>query len=419
MQSALIQRYLGNKSSISNDIVRVLNDIARPGDVVFDAFSGSLATSAAFRTAGYEVACNDINYFSWLFARAYFSTASMPWPKGFARKPKETKEQIWARVIASLTAPYQDDIPKHARRNDIFDHYCEEGRNSAFTSLRGKSGRRRFFSSENSKLIDRALSRIRFWRVSKNIDEITMCILAASLVTSVEKISNTQGTYHDFPREFIDSRALKTIQVLPPCKEWFGGPKSRYIGKAEDSLMFAKSLPRHKVMYLDPPYNFRQYTSYYFMLNLLSGYAEIDDLDIYFENLEFVRGQNMQSDFKSSFCSKTAFLPSLRQIISSADCEYVILSYFDGKNHWGTFKSTESELTGRRVLEQLFNSELFVTGSAHCVPISRTNYQSYGGHTAQAVNELLFIAQKANQRTIQQKLDRDVGSTTWTGSEVA
>ncbi len=419
MQGALVQRYLGNKNSIADHIVQAMSEFSGPGDTVLDAFSGSLATSAAFRAADYEVACNDINHFSWLFARAYFSTTTMPWPVGFARKSKESREQMWARVVAGLTAPYQDDIPKLARRTDIFDHYCEEGQNSFFTSRRGKSGKRRFFSAENAELIDRALCRIRYWYASEKIDELTMCILKASLISAVEKVSNTQGTYHDFPRDFIDARSLKTIDLRPPLRNWFGGRPSKYIGKAEDSLTFVKSIPKHRVLYLDPPYNFRQYTSYYFMLNLLSEYAERVDLDTYFENIEFVRGQNMETDFKSSFCSKSGFLPSLRELISNANSDYVVLSYFDGKNHWGKFKSTGSELTGKRILQQLFASDLFVSDSAKCIPISRTNYQSYGGHTAQTVNELLFIAQKVNPPTVQKQLESDVGSSNWIGSAVA
>ena len=58
--------------------------------------------------------------------------------------------------------------------------------------------------------------------------------------------------------------------------------KGHQIGKERDSLEYIKEIPRHKVLYIDPPYNFRQYTSYYFMLNLISDYCEIDNLEKYF-----------------------------------------------------------------------------------------------------------------------------------------
>lgn len=396
MQIGLIQRYLGNKSSISHEIVEAIKLIARPGDLIVDAFSGSLAVSASLRQSGFQVACNDINHFSWLFAHAFFSGNQTYAPHGRSL-PASVRRQSWRILADELIAPYDRKIPQFWRRTDIFDHYCEEGAKSAFLSLRGTEGRRRFFSSSNARAIDRALSRIRFWSLSEKIDQRTRCVLTAMLLTAVEKISNTQGTYHDFPRDFTDARSLKAIELEVPPDEIFLGLESRYIGKEEDSINFIDRIPPHRVLYLDPPYNFRQYTSYYFMLNLLSSYAEILDLDNFFLRIEYVRGQNMDSDFKSTFCSKSSFVPSLNHLISKAQAEYVVLSYFDGRNHWGSFKSEENDTLGRQVLEEFFTSDLFENGSMTFVPSARTNYQSYGGYKAKEVQEYLFSARKATR----------------------
>ncbi len=176
----------------------------------------------------------------------------------------------------------------------------------------------------------------------------------------------------------------------------FCGRKSMWIGKCEDTLEFSKRLPPHKVLYLDPPYNFRQYTSYYFMLNLITSHAEIKDLDAYFDDVQFVRGQNMDTDFNSSFCSAKKFIPSLRTLIERAQAEHVVLSYFDGRNHWGSFKSDERDATGARLLEQFLRSDLFENDSFTCRPVDRLNYQSYGGFKAKPVQEFLFYARKAS-----------------------
>lgn len=390
----MIQRYLGNKSVIADDIVSIIKGLASPGELVFDAFSGSLAVSRAVKAAGFRVACNDINHFSWLYARAYLASSSLPWPVGPLKRSR-TKEQSWRALVGQLTAPYDATIPEECRRTDVFDRYTESGRFSAFVSSRGSVGRRRFFSAENGHLIDRALSRIRHWHQSEVIDEQTRCLLGASLLAAVEKVSNTQGTYHDFPREFYDPRSLKTINIVPPSNDSFAGPESEFFGKAQDSLEYVKCVPNHKVLYLDPPYNFRQYTSYYFLLNAFSMHPEIEDLDDFFENVEFVRGQNMSTDFKSSFCSKKQFIPSIRSLIESAKCEYVILSYFNGRNHWGEFKS-DNDIIGRPLIEGLFNSSLFESGSLECFPVDRMNYQSYGGHKSKSVQEFLFVAKKCS-----------------------
>jgi adenine-specific DNA methylase len=405
-----IQRYLGNKSQICNDIVALTKSVASDGDVVFDAFSGSLAVSRALKSAGFKVACNDINHFSWLYARAYISASELPWPDGPRSRGGKTKAACWSELIEELTEPYGKEIPIQSRRSDIFDHYCEAGPKSSFVSLRGSAGRRRFFSAENARAIDRALSRIRLWHRTGVIGEHVRCLLGASLLSAVERVSNTQGTYHDFPRSFTDPRALNPIRLLSPCAEDFSGPASAFIGKAEDSLLFAQTLPSHRVVYIDPPYNFRQYTSYYFMLNMLSMYPEIDDIDGFFSNIEHVRGQNMGVDFKSTFCSKQKFIPSLELLIERTDAKYVILSYFNGRNHWGSFKS-DNDQSGRVHLEKLFRGPLFVEGSFRCSPINRMNYQSYGGFKSQEVQEFLFIAEK---RRVAPRMSRG-GAKQWIG----
>lgn len=411
MRDTLIQRYLGNKSPIVDDIVRVIKQIAAPGDLIFDAFSGTLAVSAALRDAGFRIACNDINHFSWVYATAFFTGSKQPWPEAARGKSAEQRQALWVTTMERLTAPYSRDIPKRERRTDIFDHYCEAGAKSAFQSARGVSGRRRFFSPENAILIDRALSRIRYQFRSSTIDERTRCIMTAALLTAIEKISNTQGTYHDFPRTFTDSRALKRLHIHAPSPKAFRGLASTHIGRAEDTLEFVAKVPRHNVLYIDPPYNFRQYTSYYFMLNLISSYAEIDDLDEFFSNIEFVRGQNMRTDFKSSFCGKNSFIPSLTNLIRCANADYVVLSYFDGRNHWGEFKSDRADVVGRQVLEQLLRSELFRHDSFECIPIERRNYQSYGGYSAKAVQEFLFVARKS----MLPEVERRLGGASWIG----
>ena len=395
MQDRLIQRYLGNKSPLADRIVSEINVFASPGDLVFDAFAGTLTVSAALKNSGFRVAANDINYFTWVFARAYFSSDELPDLDEPLRGPSASAEIAWANLIHQLTEPYGNDIPSEGRRTDIFDHYCELGEKSAFQSSRGSTGRRRFFSPDNAILIDRVLSRIRHWHRQGYLSEQNRCIALACLLSAVEKISNTQGTYHDFPRVLFDTRASLKLTLRQPLSGHFSAPASQIFGRGEDSLDFVKRVPHHRAIYIDPPYNFRQYTSYYFMLNLLSEYPEIKELSEYFDRIQFVRGQNMGNDFKSTFCSKTAFMPSLKSLINSADADYVIMSYFNGRNHWGEFKSTVTDLNGRQFLEEFFASDMFVSGSAKCVPIERLNYQSYGGFAAGKVEEFLFVARKA------------------------
>jgi hypothetical protein len=158
-------------------------------------------------------------------------------------------------------------------------------------------------------------------------------------------------------------------------------------------------MPEMDVLYLDPPYNFRQYTSYYFLPNLLARYGDMsdDELDAWFDGVEFVRGQNMTDDFSSTFCRKHKFLDDLGVLIDRANPRWVVLSYFDGRNHWNDFKKDPNGI-GRRLLSEFFDGDRFRPG-AQLRPVNRTNYQSYGGYTARRITEFLFVAELDRRRS--------------------
>ncbi len=166
------------------------------------------------------------------------------------------------------------------------------------------------------------------------------------------------------------------------------------LGTELDSLDFVAQVPPHDLLYVDPPYNFRQYTAYYFLPNMLCRYPGLADPDTYFGAIQYVRGQNMTEDYASTFSKANSFLDSLRTLIARARAKTIVLSYFDGRNHWNEFKATPNG-EGLRRLSAFFNdSTLFREGSFETVPITRLNYQSYGGYRAREVLEYIFVAEK-------------------------
>ena len=108
--------------------------------------------------------------------------------------------------------------------------------------------------------------------------------------------------------------------------------------------------------------------------------------------MQFVRGQNMDDDFDSTFCKSDKFISSLQQLINDAKTQYVIMSYYDGRNHEN--KGTHRTDNGIASIIELFESNMFKAGSFEQLAFERTNYQSFQGHTAGKCNEYLFIAEK-------------------------
>lgn len=417
----MIQRYLGNKNSIADYIISEIDRFCVPGDIVCDIFSGTVSMSMALKKHGYRVISNDISYFSYHFANFYLKNNCIPdfdlkalgidkvndtevenqieeqrGKDGFLFLDKVSNEDKFKKIAIILRYLEQindDAINKENINHYFYDTYTEEGDNSKFCSKRGSIGNRRFFSPTNGKRLDTIMNKIREWYQMNVLTDLQYSLLISVVCESVEKISNTQGTYHDFQREGYDARALNPLTLRWPAFDAIiSTNNSHIIGKCQDSLTFIEEVPEHSLMYVDPPYNFRQYTSYYFMLNLLSSYCEIDDLAEYFSKIKFVRGQNMEDDFDSTFCKSNLFIPSLTALIKKAPCKYVILSYYDGRNHKN--KGTPRKDRGIDQIEELFKSDIFVPNSFELKSFERTNYQSFQGHSASKCKEFLFIAEK-------------------------
>jgi adenine-specific DNA-methyltransferase len=420
----VLARYLGNKTALLEPILSAIAEVTPAGGRVGDLFAGTMAVSLALKERGYHVVANDINHFSYTIGCAYLVRSTIPTvdlnliPRRYRDKAIHSAEtrvhaltgtpgyffldspkaasrfKALAALLCFLETSPATVVPRQSRRSDFFDTYTSAGEHSQYVSSRGSAGKRRFFTPENGKRIDIALCLLRHWYRSKAISSHALAICSSVLCRGIEQVANTQGTWHDFPREWIDPRAHLTLKLMPPAMDAALAGGHHVVGKPQDSLEFAKTCPDLDTLYLDPPYNFRQYTAYYFLPNVVTLYPRIRQLDRFFADVQFVRGQNMTTDFDSIFCRKHEFLHGLDDLISRTPTRHVVLSYFNGRNHWNDFKESPNDI-GRRKLEKFFRTRSFVPRSLNVIRIERTNYQSYKGYKALGVNEYLFVARKS------------------------
>lgn len=420
----LLSRYLGNKAVLLDQILSVTATRCQPGDRVLDAFSGSLAVSMAYKRAGYRVSANDINPLSTAFGRAYLENCAVPicplddlvskrrarvlraesdariraldGVAGFDFLADDESRSLYRDLLGGLLHLQLVDekmLPTGEARTDFFDAYCPEGRFSAFRSSRGREGRRRFLTAENARRLDLVMSQLRTWRRQQALPESTHWLFVSVACHALEKVANTQGTYHDFPRDVWDSRAFKPLTLVPPpLDDVLTGPGGHVVGQ-EDSVAFAAKAGPHRLIYVDPPYNFRQYTAYYFLPNLVARYPDLESPYDYFAALTFVRGQNPSDDYTSDFCSSSKFITAMRDLLVGSDADSVLISYFTGKNHWSDFDSERSN-AGLEILSTLLQEDTFEPGSLTITEAPRKNYASYGGYRARDVHELLLLADK-------------------------
>ena len=171
-----------------------------------------------------------------------------------------------------------------------------------------------YFTNENAKKIDAIRLKIEEWKDIKLINENEYYILLATLIEAIGYFSNILGVYGAFKKDW-DKRALKpfllkSIKILQSEKEHFVYNQS--------SLELLKNY-KYDIIYLDPPYNQRQYAPNYHILETIAKYDE--------PKIKGVSGMRNYDTQKSTFCNKVKALNDLELICQSNNYKYIIMSY--------------------------------------------------------------------------------------------
>jgi adenine-specific DNA-methyltransferase len=264
-------RYYGNKTKLLSFIERAVKDTGINGNSNFvDLFAGTCSVGKHFKQLGYTVVSNDNLEFSYALSKSYIELNK---PPKFAklRKHLELKNQT---VFGYL--------------NNI------EEFNSGFIHQNyAPAGGRQYFTNENALRIDTFRKLLHDWKQENVIDESEFYYLLTSLLKAINLVSNVSGTYAAYLKNW-DKRALKQLRLEP-----FEIIHSKNQNKAyrNDANEIIQNLTPD-ILYLDPPYNSRQYASNYFILELVA--------EGWFEKQPKIYGETGMRDYESqkskSFC---------------------------------------------------------------------------------------------------------------------
>lgn len=384
---------------------------------ISDVFAGTNNVSRYFRSRGWVTAACDANRFSYVLAQAYLGTDSPPRFNGVRTQGKDTfrllrlKTEL-ERAIARFGSLYLPDCSAdqvfqdfrhfadvlvslqvigecNTRPGVITECFTKWGSKARYASRRGGEGLRNYFSKENALFLDGVLTTLRSWWREGRLLRNELFLLLTSVLEEVTITANVSGTFHDFNRDRLWPNAEQAFQLRIPLVACFG-PVAEVANA--DAIDAAGAFAQHDICYLDPPYNFRQYSAYYHFLNFIAAYPFLDDVEAYVAGLSHVRGQHPEDDFTSDFCFRSRFIDSLRRLIKAADADHIVLSYYGGRNHWNHWSSVEEPTDrGLRELKVLFeDTELF--SRCEIIPALdiRKNYQSRVGERKELVNEYLF-----------------------------
>src|SRR3989339_529172 len=182
-------------------------------------------------------------------------------------------------------------------------------------------------TKENASYIDSIREKIEYYKKTNKVTEQEYFVLLTSLMFAIDKIANTVGQYDAFlkhigkesyskGKHLIDNNVNKKIFLKIPII-YFDGINEVYNKDANELIKEIKC----NVLYLDPPYNSRQYVDCY---HVLENIIRWEKPKLYGKTKKFER-----DNLKSKYCRKTHSVYAFEDLINNADCDHIFLSYND------------------------------------------------------------------------------------------
>lgn len=276
--------YIGSKKRllpfIQSTIYKTLSTEDLSDKVFCDLFAGTGVVGNHFKPQVKEVISNDLEYYSFILNTNYIQNNT------------ELDTDHYFTILNELSIV--DD-------GFIFKNYCKGGGTD-----------RLYFSDHNGKKIDTIRQKIEEWYLSTEINDEIYYHLLASLIKSADKVANTASIYGSYLKK-IKKSAHKELVLEPLGFRMNNGKNKVYF---MDSNILIKDI-EGDILYMDPPYNHRQYGSNYHLLNTIAEYSEFDP-----------KGKTGLPEYnRSDYCIKSKALDSFKSLIEIANFKYIFLSY--------------------------------------------------------------------------------------------
>ncbi len=297
-------RFIGNKENLVEKIYYALAEKDIKGDSFFDFFSGTSNVGQFFKKKGYQVFSSDLLYFSFVLQKAYIENNKPPSFEKLFSKIIIKSHSLFANPLIQVV-DYLNTLPQS--EGFISQNYTPEGTHHLEIP-------RMYFSNENGKIIDAIRQQIEIWKNEDLLTQNEYYVLLACLIETVPFYANISGVYAAF-QKIWDARAVKRL-TLRPIEIITSNKENRVFNQNSVDLI---SEIQADILYLDPPYNQRQYAPNYHLLETIAKY----DNPI----IRGVSGMRPYEHQKSQFCNADNALKELYKIAKNAHYKYLVLSY--------------------------------------------------------------------------------------------
>ena len=267
------RRYLGNKFKLLDFIKKVVDENCSEVETVADIFSGTGAVASAF--AEKNIITNDLLYINYLCNLAWFGS-----------------ENVRLSFLSSLIEEYNQS--KNFEENYMTENFSDT-----------------YFSKIDCSKIGFIREDIEKKFLAGIITERERAILIASLIYAMDKIANTCGHYDAWRRGIIFEKHLNLPVLNVPAKN----KNNRCFNENANELV--KNI-KADLIYIDPPYNSRQYSDTY---HLLENVARWEKPPVYGVALKPDR-----KNLKSDYCTLKA-VDAFEDLIKNCKAKYILFSY--------------------------------------------------------------------------------------------
>jgi len=320
------RRYLGNKFKLTENIYKIISCKKINFYSFLDLFSGTGVVASHFNSKNKKIITNDILKSNEIILSAFFESK---------KRPKNLTKKL--KYLNSL---------KDSNENYFSKNYGNK-----------------YFSLKNACKI--GLVRDRIDEIANNKDEKN--ILLTSLIFASDKVAHTVGHYDAYRETKIDH---KPLFLKEPFINYSKNRNNRvYCADANEVIKKLKV----DITYIDPPYNSRQYSDCYHLLENLTTWAKPQ---VYGKAKKMDR-----SEIKSKYCQKEA--PHVfRDLINNLNTKHIIVSY----------NNTENSKHGRSNAKISFSQIKSILEKKGDVEINKINFKAFTTGLSKTYNhkEILF-----------------------------
>jgi adenine-specific DNA-methyltransferase len=307
--------YIGSKFSLLAEIRAMLKRHHVTGGSFCDLFSGTATVAQMARLDGFRVMANDLQAYSHAMQAAFLETQGYP---DFARLrahvpaidaclPGERPMFGLAPAPGPEAAPlmrvlsYLEGLPPV--EGPFFQTYCEGG-----------SAGRAYFARHVGGRCEAVRDQLEAWKPW--LDEAEQAVLLASLIETMDLLANTASVYGAYLKQVKKSARAPFVLRVPRLSSAGRGHQAYMLDGAE--------LVRRvdgDVLYLDPPYNHRQYHANYHVLETIARW------DLAGFTPKGKTGLRPGADQRSRFCSRRDVAKAFAEVLDAARFKHILVSY--------------------------------------------------------------------------------------------